>query len=211
MAETVTINLPASGQTVSLLKEPLLTMFPESILAQTARDYGDTFEITNPLVTPSVLILIRTILEQGNLPLQPPPDIYTMLAALDYLNLPLLNLLVEPYYSLFRALRPEINLLQIKPVLEDPLMYRRLMREAIQNSAPLMTNYFIENGPEDETTANINAYMFVYAAYLGQAEIVAKLLRRVDPITAKLDRIDRNDTKKRNNEQVIRDENNQAL
>ncbi len=191
---SVTLTLPSyQNFTLQLPKEALLKFFPESLLAQTAQDYGDTFEMTNPLITPEALRLIQSILLQENLPAQPPPDIYLMLPAVHYLNLPVLNLMAEPYYALFRALRPEINLLDIKPVLEDLMMYHQLLKEAISGSAPVLAQYYIENAPDNLKFQSENADIFAFAAYLGQTEIVSVLLRKgINPVTAQLDLNDRN-------------------
>src|SRR5207237_2190988 len=186
MAEVVTVNLPVFNQSFQLPKEALLAMFPESILAQTAREYGDAFDIENPLVIPSSLQLIQQILQMGELPQQPPADIYNQLAAFDYLNLPQLNLLADPFYSDFRQGRPEINLLQIQPILQNPVMYRNLLRDAILGGGSVLGRYFIQNAPPTPEIQKVNDSLFVYAASVVQEEIVGALLPKVNPVTAKL-------------------------
>lgn len=211
MSVSITL-LSYQNFTLQLPKEALLRFFPESLLAQTAQDYGDTFEMTNPLITPESLKLIQSLLLQGNLPAQSPPDVYSLLPAWHYLNLPPLNLMAEPYYALFRVLRPEINLLLIKPVLEDVEMYHELLKEAISNGAPVFAQYYIENAPENNDVRAYNDHFMVFASYLGQAEIVEIFLRRgFDPVTAKLNPYDRNIEHRDVDEWRIQEDNNQAL
>src|SRR5437868_4490234 len=184
----VTVNLLSSGTSIVLPKEPLLAMFPESILAQAAQaPEGVSFDIANPLVTPESLSFIAEILQSGQLPVTPPPNITSMLAAFDYLNLPQLNLLTDAYYPIFRWSHPEINLLQIKPALQNKTRYLSLLRELIQAQAPVLGRYIIENAPDNSEIQRINAGLFVYAASLGQSEIVSDLLPRVDPVAAEMD------------------------
>jgi hypothetical protein len=180
----VQVNLPLFQTSIVLPKLELLELFPESILAQTAQEFGDTFEITNPVVTPQALTLIQQILLTRDLPMQPPGDVYSMLAAFDYLNMPQLNILTDPFYSLFRFGRPEINLLDIKPVLQDFEMYRNLLRDCIEGGGSTLAQYFIENAPVEAKIQSINESLFVYAAAQGQEEM-SVLLPRVNPVTAK--------------------------
>ncbi len=182
----VQIHLSLFRTSIVLPKLALLELFPESILAQTAQDFGDTFEITNPVVTPEAMTLIQQILLTKELPIQPPGDVYSMLASFDYLNMPQLNVLTDPFYPLFRFGRPELNLLDIKPVLQNSEMYRNLLRECIEGGGPTLAQYFIENAPVEAKIQAINESLFVYAAAQGQEEIVSVLLPRVNPVTAKL-------------------------
>lgn len=208
----VQVNLPLFQTFIVLPKTALLELFPESILAQTAREYGDVFEITNPVVTPEALTLIQQILVTTDLPLQPPPDIYAMLAAFNYLNMPQLNILTDPFYPLFRFGRPNINLLKIKPVLQDTEMYRNFLRDCIEGDGPILAQYFIENAPSEVKIQAINESLFVYAAAQGQDEIVAVLLPRVNPVTAKLNHGDTSFSDYRDNmENRLSQETNQGL
>ncbi len=188
----VRVILPLSATEIKLPKLALLKLFPESILAQTAQDFGDTFEITNPVVIPQSLILIQQILLTGDLPLQPPEDVYSMLAAFDYLNMPQLNVLIDPFYPLFRQTRPELNLLQIKAQLVNPDVYRALLLDTVSGPGPILTQYLVENAPVEAEIQAITESLFVQAASIGNAEVVDVLLKWVNPVTAKLNGDDLN-------------------
>jgi hypothetical protein len=208
----VAVILPLYATEIKLPKVALLELFPESILAQTAQEFGDTFEITNPIVTPQALVLIQQILLTGDLPLQPPEDVYSMLAAFDYLNMPQLNVLTDPFYPLFRQTRPQLNLLQIKSQLVNPDVYRALLLDTVAGPGPILTQYIVENAPVDAKIQDITESLFVHAASIGNAEVVEVLLQWVNPVTAELNGDDLNIQDYRAYaEEHILNEKNQAL
>lgn len=208
----VTVILPLYATEIKLPKAALLEFFPESILAQTAREYGETFEITNPIVTPQALALIQQILLTGDFPVLPPEDIYSMLAAFDYLNMPQLNVLTDPFYPLFRQTRPQLNLLQIKSQLINPDLYRALLLDTVAGSGAILTQYLVENAPKEAKIQAITESLFVHAASIGNAEVVDVLLKWINPFTAKLNGDDLNvDEMRAYEEKDILNLNNQAL
>ena len=183
----VTLRLRAYGDTtVDLPRQALLETFPRSLLAQALVDdpTAEVIELVNPLVTPEVVDAIRTVLTTGWWPV-PQPDLGPVG---DYLNIPELRLL-EPYLNVFRQYRPEIDFTNLEPVMANPKLFNQLIKETIEGDSPRIARYLLSQLPKRGLAPSVQydlPSLFVYAAYVGQPEIVTALRPFVDPVTAKI-------------------------
>src|SRR5437016_13274734 len=103
------VNL--SNYAIDLPKDKLHSVFPNSLL-DNAAELGDDVDITQPLVTPSLLQLLQQILTSGKIPSTIPSDVDYVKAS-TYLNIPLLVALADPWFPTFRFLDPNINTVPI--------------------------------------------------------------------------------------------------
>lgn len=172
----LTVKL-SNGNRLIFPKDKLQTIFPESLLTQAA-EFDDSVELTSPLITPSLLQLLQTMVLTGRIPDILPSDI-DYVSASHYLDIPLLTALADPWFPTYRYLNPEINLL---PNNLHP--YARYLNSAIGGEAALITWYIMRSVKPDLQTQTIEAEAFVYAAWLGVASIVKIMLSRVNPALA---------------------------
>lgn len=172
----LTVQIPT--YTMSFPKEKLRTIFPESILTQAA-EFGDSVEFTSPLLTPSLLQLLHTMVITGRIPDILPTDIDYVQAS-NYLNIPLLIALADPWFPTFRYIHPEINVLPT-----HFQSYANALNSAIGGEASLIAWFILNSVKPEPNTERVEAEAFVYAAWLGVAGIIKIMLQRVNPTTAR--------------------------
>jgi hypothetical protein len=196
----------------------LKRMFPESLLTNAA-DYGDAVEITSPLVTPSLLQLLKQITQTGQIPALIPVDV-DYVSASHYLNIPLLIALSDPWFPTFRFLDPRINQVPIPTSLpsepqdqDNANTYSEFLGLAISGNAPSIVWYLIQTVASDRFTQEIEASTFVRATYFGTTGIVQIMLPRVNPVTARSSSLDSPDftTFRGIKAKILRSQDNQAL
>jgi hypothetical protein len=172
----LTVQIPT--YTLSFPKDKLQAIFPESILTQAA-EFDDSVQLTSPLLTPSLLQLLHTMVTTERIPDILPTDIDYVQAS-NYLNIPILIALADPWFPTFRYLHPEINVL---PTYFQS--YANALNSAIGGEATLIAWFILNSAKPDLNTETVEADAFIYAVWLGVAGIIKIMLSRVNPTTAR--------------------------
>lgn len=174
MEQKVVLRSLPHGIDITVSKDRILQLFPNSILAQaiTTDPDVDTIDIPSPHVTPISLFVLKYVLDTGTVPLI---NDQLMIAA-NYLGTDTISLMAHPKLPLFREKNFGVSIVAITPD-----TYPRFMDFALQNNAPEFAITAMRSVPANETE-KLDEKFLVEAITNKRPEIIEWLLHRgADP------------------------------
>lgn len=188
---TVTVRLVLCGWQIELPRVKLLDMFPESILSQAIKSEPDvtTIDLNTPDVTVHTLDILKMILENSSIlsgldlakRIEMARDIILdgdLRRAGNYLNIDVLNVMVDNQYPILMNEHPEVNLLN-QDSLSHPEIYQTVLNFSVSNHSSVLVWYLFRAVPErKDEHIPIEEQAFVDAIERHEPEIVTYLMKR---------------------------------
>lgn len=173
-----TVHLPKYDYSQIFNRDKFISMFPDSLLAVAFTDPEEKeVSLENPSVTPYVLQFLSDVMTRTS-PYVLPLD---MTPASRYLLIPLLAVVSDPKYRMFREQYDYINILNPQD-LDD--MYSEILNFAVMNEYPsLLSHLWDYTDYTDHPTSNLTA--LILSVYKNDLSIFRTLLPKVpDPTQA---------------------------
>ena len=173
--ELITFELPShKNYQVSISRDELLKLFPDSLLATALQDKeAKVIPILSPAVTPNILNLLAQMISTGYIP-DAIPRKDDLVSASRYLLIDILRVVADLQYDYFHLIYPEINLLDISS-LPDKLIYDMIMTFAIHEHYSILGEYLLEHTEWNEER---NISYFLSAVEYGEVRLAQLFIRR---------------------------------
>lgn len=169
---------------VTIPREQVLNLSSTGLLAQ-ALEIDPTapeIDITQPFITPEILTFLGAMITTQQIPKSIPDNSKNLALTGDYLGLPILEVIANPEYKVFKNHYPDLDLVRSKPLLNSELLYRQIMIYAIQHKYSELFDYLISITNLQSVDKEIISLSVIGDFVEGVREMLRE--RKIDPLTA---------------------------